>query len=108
MILVLYYGLLIALAILSFLMIRENAWVGVQGERLFNLKKGTFYRRKLAHSLYVAAMKWPAFLALIGLIIPTPLIWDTVLGFLMGSAYQLYRWTKAKADVAVQASPESA
>ena len=93
-----WYIVFIAIAALSVFIIREEAHVGTFFETVFGLETGTFYRPGRPHSLFVMLMKWPMFLAMVGLIVPTPWIQDFIWGFMLGIAYHAYRWMKARAD----------
>jgi len=70
-------------ALVSVLLITENRAIGWIGEKLFRLRKDSFYDRNQRHWWRVALFRWPFFLALVGHILPILVWWDflVMLGF---------------------------
>lgn len=78
----------------SILLIREVEWTGRTLEQIFQLEQGTFYARDAGHAYWVRLMQWPLLLAVLGIIIPTPIPLDFLAlfaGALMISFGKLWR-----------------
>lgn len=79
-----FYLILLLLAVFSWLMIRENRFLGRSFEWIFSLPRGSFFYKTARHAKLVAILKWPFLLALIGLAVPSPWTFDFILTFIGG------------------------
>lgn len=86
-----FYLVLAVPALLSSLMIAENAPIGRFFEWIIGLEVGQFYRQGHQYSKLVTLFRWPFLLALLGLAIPTPIFFDFFITFIFGLILEAMR-----------------